>query len=126
MVKVSGQQKIYTTTFTSYVKGNDKITIVQQEEEKEIRDGFEVENNLIKCAYNYWESDNHLLKAMISRIATTEYDNRECYIIESKGITLWIDKDTGLICRQINGFGVVEFAYEFDVVKDDDIIKPSI
>ena len=126
MAKVSGEQNIYTTTFTSYVNGEDKITIVQREEEKEIEDEFEVGNNLVKCAYNYWLSDNHLLKAIISRITTTKYKNKECYEIETNGITLWIDKDTGLVYRQINGFGVTEFSYEFDVVKDEDIVKPSV
>ena len=127
MVKVSGTQKIYTTTFTSYVNGNDKIAVVQREDtEKEIRNEFEVGNNLVKCAYNYWLYDNHLLKAITSRITTTECNNKECYKIETNGITLWIDKDTGLINRQINGFGVVEIVYEFDVVKDDDIVKPKV
>lgn len=126
LVKPSGQQKIYTTTFTSYINGNDKISIVQREEEREIRDGFEVGNNLVKCAYNYWLGDNYLLKAITSRITTTEYNNKECYKIETNGLTLWIGKDTGLINRQINGFGVAEFGYEFDVVRDDNIVKPSI
>lgn len=126
MVKVSGQQKIYTTTFTSYINGNDKIAIVQREEEKEITDGFEVGNNLVKCAYNYWLYDNYLLKAITSRITTAECNNKECYKIETNGLILWIDKDTGLINRQINGFGVAEIGYAFDVVNDNDIIKPSI
>ncbi len=126
MVKVSGQQKIYTTTFTSYINGNDKIAIVQREEEKEITDGFEVGNNLVKCAYNYWLYDNYLLKAITSRITTDECNNKECYKIETNGLILWIDKDTGLINRQINGFGVAEIDYAFDVVNNNDIIKPSI
>lgn len=126
MVKPSGQQKIYTTTFTSYINGNDKIAIVQREEEKEITDGFEVGNNLVKCAYNYWLYDNYLLKAITSRITTDECNNKECYKIETNGLILWIDKDTGLINRQINGFGVAEIDYAFDVVNNNDIIKPSI
>lgn len=126
MEKVSGQPNIYTATFTSYINGNDKITILQREEKKEILDEFEVGNNLVKCAYNYWLRDNYLLKSITSRITTTEYNNKEYYKIETSGSTLWIDKDTGLINRQINGFGIAEFAYEFDVVKDNDIVKPSI
>lgn len=127
--KISNQPNIYTTTFTSYINGNDKISIVQRGEEKKVEDGFEVGNNLVKCAYNYWKYDNliyHLINAITSRITTTEYNNKKCYRIETNGIILWIDKDTGLICREINGFGVAEFNYEFDVVKDDDIVKPSV
>lgn len=32
--KISNQPNIYTTTFTSYINGNDKISIVQRGEEK--------------------------------------------------------------------------------------------
>lgn len=126
LVKVNGQQNIYTTTSTSYIKGNDKITVVQREDQKEVRDEFEVGNNFIKCAYSYWLGDNHLLKAITSRITTTEYNDKDCYKIETNDTTLWIDKDTGLVCRRLNGFGVAEFSYEFDIVKDDDIVKPNV
>lgn len=127
MVKVNGSQNIFATTFTSYVNGNDKIAVVQRDDtEKEIRNEFEVGKNLVKCAYNYWLYDNHLLKAITSRITTTECNNKECYKIETNGLTLWIDKDTGLINRRINGSGVVEIVYEFDAVKDDDIVKPKV
>ena len=67
-----------------------------------------------------------MLKAITSRITTDECNNKECYKIETNGLILWIDKDTGLINRQINGFGVAEIDYAFDVVNNNDIIKPSI
>lgn len=39
---------------------------------------------------------------------------------------MWVEKDTGLIIREINGGIVAERFYEFDIVKDEDIIKPDI
>ena len=129
MVKISGQSDIYTTTLTKYINGDDKISIAQRGEKKEIVDNFELGKSSVNCAYNCGLEDNmirHLQKAITSKITTTECNNKECYMIEADGITLWVDKDTGLVYREMNGLGVAEFSYEFDVVSDDDIVKPTV
>lgn len=68
-----------------------------------------------------------LLFSSIARISTEECNNKECYYMEiSKGWKIWLDKENGTIVREINGGFVTERNYEFDIVKDEDIIKPDI
>lgn len=68
-----------------------------------------------------------LLFSAITRISTEECNNKECYYMEiSKGWKVWLDKENGTIVREINGGSVAERTYEFDVVKDKDIVKPDI
>lgn len=68
-----------------------------------------------------------LLFSAITRISTEYCNNKECYYLEiSDGWKIWLDKGNGTIVREINGGFVTERYYEFDVVKDDDIVKPDI
>ena len=68
-----------------------------------------------------------LLVSATSRITSEECNNKKCYFIEpAKGWKLWIDKETGLIVREINGSTLQDSYYKFDEVKDEDIIKPDI
>lgn len=68
-----------------------------------------------------------LLFSAITRIDTEECNNKECYYIEiSDGWKVWLHKENGTIVREINGGFVTERNYEFDVVKDEDIVKPDI
>jgi len=68
-----------------------------------------------------------LLFSSITRISTDDCNNKECYYMEiSKGWKVWLDKENGTIVREINGSFVTERNYEFDVVKDTDIVKPDI
>ena len=61
----------------------------------------------------------------MSRITTDNCNNTECYLIELDNLKMWVDKDSGLVLREINGSFVTERFYEFDIVKDEDIIKPD-
>lgn len=65
--------------------------------------------------------------SVLSKITTEEYSYKECYLIEfPEGVRYWVDKETGLILREINAGTVNDFYYEFDTVKDEDIAKPDI
>lgn len=68
-----------------------------------------------------------ILLSAITRITTEECRDKDCYYVEIQdGWKLWVDKDNGTILREINGSMVTERTYEFDTVKDEDIIKPDI
>jgi len=68
-----------------------------------------------------------LLFSSITKISTEKCDNKECYYMELyKDWKIWLDKENGTIVREINGGIVTERNYEFDVVKDEDIVKPDI
>lgn len=63
----------------------------------------------------------------ISLIKSEQCNLRDCYLIELKdGWRMWIDKETGLIIREINGGFITNRKYTFDIVKDEDISKPDI
>lgn len=65
--------------------------------------------------------------SMIARIRADECNGNKCYLIEfAKGWKMWVDKETGLVIREINGSQVADRKYEFDVVEDEDIVKPDI
>lgn len=111
-----------------YNKDNEKIGIIQSGQEKiAIIDGSVIgEVNIV----NIFSTDDNTIQqlqfAMMSRITTDNYNNIECYLIELDNWKMWVDKDTGLIIREINGELVTERVYEFDIVKDEDIAKPDI
>ena len=68
-----------------------------------------------------------LLFSVITRISTEDCNNKECYYIEiSNGWKLWLDKDNSTVLREINNGFVTERTYKFDIVKDEDIVKPDI
>ena len=68
-----------------------------------------------------------LLFSSITRISIEKCNNKECYCMDiTDGWKIWIDKENGTIVREINGGFVTERSYEFDIVKDEDILKPDI
>jgi len=124
--KIYGKSLDDVVTFTSYKNGDNEIDIIQRGENKEIKDKLteEIRGSIIS-AYSCFGGKIDLKTAITSRVTTNDYNGKKCYLIEEKGRTLWVDKDTGLVYRLINGgFGLKEFIYEFDVVNE--IKKPNI
>lgn len=128
--------KIYGTNITEerginfYKNQDDIIQIIKVGETKIafLNNDTIAGNTQINAYYNYkmniW---NKLILSIFSRIPTEQCNNKECYLIEiAKDYKMWIDKQTGLIVREINNNAVTDFYYEFDVVKDEDIVKPDI
>ena len=70
---------------------------------------------------------NKMLLAIISRITTEQCSNKECYLVETANTwKMWVEKDSGLILREINGDNITEYKYKFNIVRDEDILKPDI
>lgn len=115
-------------SLTRYKKDNEEIGIIQSGQEKiAILDGSVIgEVNVINIFSALDNTMQQLQFAIMSRITTDNYGNIECYLIELDNWKMWVEKDTGLIIREINGGMVAERIYEFDIVKDEDIIKPDI
>ena len=111
-----------------YKKDNEEIGIIYSGQEKIAILNETVLAN-ISVVNIFSTFDNFLPRlqlAAMSRITTDNYGNVECYLIELKNWKMWVEKDTGLVIREINGGMVSERFYEFDIVKDEDIIKPDI
>ena len=115
---------------TVYKSDNEGLAIIEAGDRKTAI----LNNNVIGGIYvntfsNIYDGDilQKLFFSAITRISTEKCNNKECYYVEvSSGWKVWIDKENGTIFREINGGFVTERSYEFDVVKDEDIVKPDI
>lgn len=116
-------------SITIYKKGNEEIGIIQSGSKKiALLDGNVVggEINVVNILSTIDNTMQKIQFAISSRITIDNYNNTECYLIELNNWKMWVDKETGLILREINGGIVAERFYEFDIVEDKDISKPDI
>lgn len=138
----------YLTTITRSVNGNQvqKITYYKQGIEQlvftEIDGKKYIQNaeNMVgeKILPVTYVSDGlfaNLQFAFITGIDSTYCDGKDCYVIKGKSYERYIDKETGFAVRSIDKSNkefsgqtdtVVDYKYEFNVVKDSDIVKPEI
>ena len=141
IIKSYNKEGNYLTTFRTYgkdikdergliryKKDSEEIGIIQSGQEKiAILDGSVLgEVNVVNIFSTFDNTMQQLQFAVMSRITTDNYGNIECYLIELDNWKMWVEKDTGLVIREINGGLVAERFYEFDIVKDEDITKPDI
>ena len=114
----------------SYVNGNEKISTIQYGENKIAILGENcIENKIPINTYNIKDMDffSKIILTIQTKVRSRNCNGKECYLIEkSKDWKLWVEKDTGLILREINGDIISEFKYDFNTVKDTDIIRPDI
>lgn len=88
--------------------------------------------------YNYTETDNKwqtFLGSITANIKSTNYNGKECFIIKGflssnsltfEGAETYIEKDTGLYVKTIEGDRTTEREYEFESVDDSIFIEPDI
>lgn len=116
------------SVFTQYKKDSEEIGIIQSGEKKiaMLKNDALIEVNVVNIFSTFDTTVKKLQLAIMSKITTENYGNSECYLVELDNWKMWVDKNTGLIIREINGGFITERFYEFDVVKDEDIIKPNI
>jgi len=84
------------------------------------------------CSYSWLKE---LKNIGSSKISTDECNSQKCYFIQVKGIAelepdketkIWVNKETGIIVRQIDNDCVYDYKYSVNNVKDSDIVKPEI
>ena len=69
-----------------------------------------------------------------AKIEKTVYNGKECYVIDSDRFAkdpnehtiYYIEKDTGLIVRQVDGTRNTDYEYEFGNVEDKVFEEPNI
>lgn len=127
-IKTYGKDIQNERGITVYNKDNEKIGIIQNGQEKiAILDNIVFGKVTVVNVFSSFESTLQQLQiSVMSRITTDNCNNTECYLIELDNWRMWVDKNSGLVLREINGSFVTERFYEFDIVKDKDIIKPDI
>ena len=131
------KNRIFNGTYVSdfiYVKENEKTDIYANIDGKKVAnldediDLFFMPNTIE--INNIWELMDI---SMYSKVETEECNGKNCYRISNKYCTLYLDKDTGLIVREIRKFNegdtvnmVLDYMYTFDNVKDTDFNRPNI
>ncbi len=88
--------------------------------------------------YNHLEIENNwqtFLGSMLASVKSTNYNGKDCYIIKGfmsstsltfEGAETYIEKDTGLFIKDIEGETITEKEYEFDNVDDSIFVEPDI
>lgn len=62
-----------------------------------------------------------------SKITIEECNEKQCYFIQLKDkLKMWIDKNTGIVVREISNDVITDYEYEINNVKEQEIVKPSI
>lgn len=114
---------------TVYKKENEVIGILQSGEDKvALLDGNILAGD-IRVANALSVISNNVQKiqfAITSTITKEKCNGRDCYLIKVDNSRIWVDKESGLVIRNMNGTWITERFYEFDVVKDENIQKPDI
>ena len=79
--------------------------------------------------FNNLETENDFqtfLLSMIVKIKSAKYNDKECYIIKFENEQYYIDKETGLLLKNISNNVNVDREYEFNNVSDEIFIEPDI
>ncbi len=129
MLETMNKQTGEKGKLTVYSDNEDKISIIETQQEKIAILGDKTVGG--KIGVNAYASYGQgvwskLQLAITSDIGTENIGNKECYVINSvNGWKKWVNKETGLILRECNNGDVTDFNYEFDIVKDENIMKPD-
>lgn len=95
--------------------GNDKVALLHDN----VVGGHVEFVNYRELEVSFWEKLFYAAKLKVE-------NEKDSYVIEvDENFKVWIDKETGLIKRQINNETVVDSYYEFNNVTDDQIQRPD-
>jgi len=112
---------------TAYANDNEKIVIVQSGEDKVALLNGNIAPVYVSTISEFDDIKFKIPLAFTSKITTEECNNKDCYLIElSKDYKIWVEKETGIIIREMNIGHIANRTYTFDVVTDEDIVKPDI
>jgi len=114
---------------TVYNKDNEKIGIIESGEDKIalLNGNIAIGTTGINTISEFDDIKFKIPLAFTSKITIEECNGKECYLIElSKDYKIWVEKETGIIVREMDIEYITNRNYTFDVVKDEDIIKPDI
>ncbi len=126
-------------TKISAYRNNDKMDIFYDNPNSKMADlnadAIFIEVNI----YNYLESDSTwhtILSSMFANIRSTEINGKKCYVVNNytSFVSLmpvgknecYIEKDTGLMIRNVTNDMINDREFEFDNVNEEVFIEPDI
>ena len=86
------------------------------------------ENTMMPNITSSFELENTLLLSFLYKIRSTEYNGKDCYVVNyfiGETDSIYIEKDTGLCIKSISSDMVNEMEYKFDNVDDSIFIEPD-
>lgn len=126
-----------TIKLTYYKKDDEKITILENGNKKQLLNSEEILGGKITPINGVSSGGifGNLQYALIVGINSDYCNGRKCYIIRNDNYYMYLDAKTGLAIREVtkatkNEVGqqdiITDYEYKFNIVKDTDIVKPSI
>jgi len=115
--------------FIVYNKDNEKIGIIQSGETKiALLNGSVVGGETSVNTFNIFaEPITKLQLSIIAKIKSEKVNNKECYLLElSDDYRIWVEKETGIIIKEMQSNNTTNRKYTFDIVTDENIQKPDI
>ena len=93
------------------------------------KEGIGIEAQTLSSSTLYMENLwDKIVMAFSSKITSEKLDNIECYKIDvNKEWQIYVDKDSLLVMREINGStdtGIIE--YKINEVRDEDVLMPNL
>jgi len=110
----------------AYSKSDEKIVIIQSGDDKVLLSNGNVAPTNVKTISEFEDIKLRIPLAFTSKITKQNCNGKECYLIElSKDYKIWVEKETGIIRREMNIEHITNRTYTFDVVTEENIIKPD-
>ena len=125
-----------TSKISMYDDGEKTDTFWDNKENKMVQ--LDSETMIEINIYNRLETDNNwqtFLGSIFASVKSTNYNGKECYIIKGflssnllnfESAEIYVEKDTGLFVKAIEGSTTTEREYEFDNVEDTVFSEPDI
>ena len=125
-----------TSKISMYDDGEKTDTFWDNKENKIVQ--LDSETMIEINIYNRLETDNNwqtFLGSIFASVKFTNYNGKECYIIKGflssnllnfESAEIYVEKDTGLFVKAIEGSTTTEREYEFDNVEDTVFSEPDI
>lgn len=133
------------TKLTMYDDGDKIDVFTENNTEKTCRLDAPIEGMMPVVVFNYLNTDNDLqtiLLSMIVKIRSVNIENKSCYYLkdifntnilydasvnsDGESFEVYIEKDTGLGIRSLNGGMETTREYEFNNVDDSVFIEPDV
>lgn len=110
----------------AYSKDDEKIVIIQSGDNKVLLSNGNIAPTRVNTISEFEDIKLRIPLAFTSKITSQSCNGKECYLIElSKDYKIWVEKETGIILREMNIGYITNRTYTFDVVKDENIVKPD-
>ena len=113
-----------------YKKSGETAFFVDRGEKKVVTyglDNFSMNFGVMQSGFENLEMAFHL--SFSTSVKSTELNGRKCYLINSGLGNSYVDSETGLTVKSIyedgRGTSTTEQKYQFDIVKDEDIVMPD-